>query len=879
MNNRPPKIAETILSKLLYDDVWKTTLGDFEEQYSYLLEKEGKSKANRWYWSQVLRYAPSKIIHKLYWTAGMFKNYLKISLRNLRKNKSYSFINTSGLAIGLASFLLIGLFVQHELSYDKHFEDSEQIYRVVRERPAEQHQGSAWHAVTPIPLHSGLKDNFSHFDHTTYVSRYEGLIRMDESSFFEKGLYAGGEFFQTFSYTWLQGNPATALDDPSSIILTESLAEKLFGNKNPVGESLEIIPEYETEPIVKMITGVIEDLPQTSHLFFHFVTNEKSSSWHEGNLDHWDSNGYFTYAKLNKENTLNVDLLADITEYYNAQMMDLNYYGKQPHLIPKLAFQPLHDIHLKSSHLRHSGGTPGDIKYVYIFSLIGLIILLIACVNYMNLATARAVMRAKEVGVRKVIGALRSNLIMQFISEAVLLSFFSISFAVLLVWLFLEPFSSLINRNIGAGLFMSPLFWISVLGISSIIGILAGSYPAFYMSSLKPAGIFKSHTKGGKGNSLMRNTLVTGQFAITTILIICSIVIFQQMDYIRSADVGYTRDQILTVRIKDENFAKHYDTITQRLITNPHIVMVSSGESLPTEIQGSTSGVNWSGREERVQFYRNDIGYNYLEMLDINLITGRYFSEDFPTDAEQAFILNKSAVKGMGFTPEEVIGTTMKMWQQEGPVVGVIEDFNFLSFRDERKPLILSLINPAEYDYLSFNYLLLKVRPENLPETIAFVEKTVTAFSPDYPFEYSFLDDAFDNIYRTDINLGTLFNAFTILALFIASIGLFGLASFMMEQRAKEIGIRKVLGANLVQILTLVNKDFMKLIGLSFVIAVPIGWYAMNTWLQDFAYKISLGPSIFIAAGLSAIVVALITVSYKSFKTASTNPVNSLRSE
>ncbi len=874
MSFRPPKLAEKILSRLQYDDVWKTTLGDFEEYYTYLASKKGKKKADAWYWKQVLRYAPSKALHKLYWTIEMFYNYLKMSFRRLRTNKSYSFINISGLAIGLASFLLIGLFVQHELSYDKHFEDSDRIYRIVKEN-ADSHQGTNLFAVTPMPLHSALKENFPHFEHTAYVSPFTGLLKNGDDSFFENGLHAGGEFFETFSYTWLHGNPETALNDPAAIILTRSLAEKLFGNKNPVGEALEIIPEYETEVSVMLITGVIEDLPRTSQLYFSYVANEKSSTWHEGNADYWDSNGYFTYVKLSENSDLNDELLADINEYYNAQMSELGYYKNDPSKLPSLIFQPLTDVHLKSSNINHNSGMIlGNVNYIYTLLLIGIIILLIACVNYMNLATARAVMRSKEIGVRKVIGALRSNLILQFSSEAVLLSLLSISFALLLVWFFLEPFSSLVNRSIGHELFTTPGFWLAALGISFLVGIISGSYPALYLSSLKPSSIFKGHSKGGKKSSFMRNALVTGQFAVTTTLIICSIVIFKQMDYIRTTDVGYTRDQILTVNLKDDNFGQYYDAVAQKLKTNPNILSVSSSNHLPMDVRGSTTGVNWEGREERVKFYRHNVHYDYLEMMEIDLVAGRYFSRDFSTDETNAFILNESAVKGMGFTPEEVLGKKLVMWQREGDVIGVVKDFSFLSFRLEQAAVMIGFNRSIDYDYLT-----IKVRPENLQETVSFVEAAVKEASPDFPFEYAFLDDAFDNMYKADLNLGMLLNAFTILALFIASIGLFGLASFMMEQRAKEIGIRKVLGANLVQILTVVNKDFMKLIILSFVIALPVGWYAMNTWLEDFAYKIELGPSIFVGAVLIAIGVAALTVSYKSIKTALANPVNSLKSE
>ena len=870
-NQRPPKLAEWILMKLQHEDFFKTMLGDLQEYYQQMVEKEGLWRARSWYWAQVFRYAPSKIVNSLIWTLVMFRNYLKASFRRLKTNTSYSLINVLGLAIGLASFLLIGLFVHHEVSYDKHFEDSDRIYRVVKRTPR-THQGNNWFATTPILMHSSFKENFLQFEHTTYVSLFTGLLKLDESSFYDNGVYAGGEFFETFSYTWLHGDPATALDDPSSIILTKSLAQKLFRTTNPVGETLDIIPEYETEAKTMVVTGVIDDLPKTSHLNFTYILNDKSSSWHAGNAPEWDSNGYLTYVKVNENFEMNEGFLNSVNDYYASQMTGIGY---KPASVPVLAFQPLTDVHLKSTHINHNiGAILGDITYVYTLSLIGLIILLIACVNYMNLATASSIVRAKEIGVRKVIGALKSNLILQFISEAVLLSLGSIIIAVGLVWVCLEPFAQMVDRPLGVGLFTSVAFWFSVVGISLLVGIIAGSYPAFYMSSLKPSGIFMNHARGGKGNSFMRNALVTGQFAITTVLIICSIVIFKQLDYIRTSDVGYTRDQILTVHLKDDTFGANYDVVAQKLKANSNILSVSSGSYLPMDIQGSTSGINWPGREERVKLYIQNVHYDYLEMMDIDLVAGRYFSRDFPTDEQNGYIINESAAKGMGFTPEEVLGLELDWWQGKGPVIGVVEDFSFLSFRLEQAALIIGFNEPEHY-----NYLVMKVRPENLQETIAFVEAQIKEVSPDYPFEYAFLDDAFDNIYKADLNLGQLFNAFTILALFIASIGLFGLASFMMERRAKEIGIRKVLGANLAQILTLVNKDFMKLIGLSFLIALPVGWYAMDTWLQDFAYKIELGPSIFIASVLIAIGVAVFTVSYKSVKTALTNPVDSLRSE
>lgn len=873
MNKRPPKIAEKLLSKLLYDDIWKTTLGDFEEQYAYLSERDGKSNANRWYWRQILRYAPSKFTHKLYWSAGMFKNYLKIAYRSILKNKSYSFINISGLAVGLASFLLIGIYINHELSYDTFHEDSDRIYRIIREEPGENYMGTTWFGVNPMPLTIALGDNFEGVENAASFSESKSLLKVDANSFYEQGINIESDFFELFTLNWISGTAESAFNNPESVVITQSLAQKYFGNTNPMGKDI-FFDSDDDEPVFRMVTGVIADIPSNSQLVLDFIIPSYSLDNYERASTYWFNNNEYSYIKISPEINPE-DLIPRISELINPQLLLDSYYKKNPQKLPNFRLIPLADVHLNSSDVNFNPGNIGDKKYIYMLSAIAFVILIIACVNYMNLATARSMNRAKEVGVRKVNGAFRSNIMMQFTAEAVIFSFIGIILAFVIMFLILPSFSGLVDRSIEPVLFLSPVFWVVLIGTGLLVGLIAGSYPAFFMSALKPIGIFKNQMKGGSGNRRLRNSLVVAQFSITNILIIGSIVIFQQLDFIKSNDSGYDRDQILTVKIQDPKLLSSYDALSQRLSSNSNILSVSSGVYLPNNIRSQTSGISWDGKgeDEVLRTYTGGVNVNYLELLGIEMVAGNTFTEN-ASDSAFHMIMNETMIQQLGWTNEEAIGKDFTMWRQEGKVVGVVKDFNFLSYRSTIGPLVLRL-GPAT----RHGYVLLKVNPSNLQETIAFVEKEVAALNPDYPFEYAFLNDVFNNMYQNELTLGKIFNYFTILGLIIACMGLFGLAAFMMEQRTKEIGIRKVLGADIFQIVTLLNKDFLKLIGISFLISLPIGWYLSNNWLENFAYKINVGPTIFIATGAIAFGIALLTVSYKSIKTATANPVDSLMGE
>ena len=874
MRHKPPKLAEWLLKMLLSNDFWKTTLGDFEEYYYHLASTKGIWKAKSWYWSQVLRFAPSKITHNIIWIVAMFKNYLKISYRSLKNNLGYSFINIFGLAVGLACFVLIALFIRYEYSYDTHHKKSERVYRIVRHNPLDNYLGSSWAALTPIPLASKIKEDLPEIESATYLTTSSAFFYKDQESFAQNGISVDGDFFDVFTHNWIYGNPDLAMDDPESMVITHSLSKKYFGSENPVGQVIDVIVNRDNKS--KTITGVIEDVNPTSHFSFDFIINERSTEYYDYNSKEWSNTNHYTYIAL-KEGIDSESVQEKLPAFTTANFGKSGYYERNPDRIPILHLQPLTDIHLKSSHLNFNISNHGDIKYIYMFGAVALIILIIACVNYMNLATARSLLRAKEIGVRKVIGAIRSNLIIQFISEAIIISGISIIFAFFIIYLFLPAFNTLVDRPLSAAAFLNIEFILIALAISLCVGIFSGSYPALYMSALKPVLILKSQIKGGKGNRFLRNALVISQFTITIVLVISSIVVFRQLDYVQTTDTGLDREQIVAISIFDRTLWDRYETLEAELEKNSGIKAVSTSNFIPTRIAGRTSGAQWEGKleSESMNIYNSGIGFGYTEMLGLELVAGRHFSKELYKETVTDYLLNESAVNELGWTPEEAIGKTFAINGSEGPIVGVLKDFNFLSLHLEVAPLTLYSNPKSSWN----NYILVKVAGNNIPETLDYMKAQLKEFSPNYPFNYSFLDDSFDNMYKTELQLGSMFNYLTILALIIASLGLFGLAAFITEQRTKEIGIRKVLGAGVLQIIALVNKDFIKLVAISFIMAAPIGWYLMDTWLKDFAYRIDLNITIFALSGILAIGIALITVSYKSVKTALLNPITSLRNE
>ena len=849
-------------------------LGDLHEFYQIKYEEEGKASADFWYWRQIIQYAPSKIIHKIYWSVEMFLNYLTIAFRNIKKNKSYSFINISGLAIGLASFVLIGLFIQYELSYDTFHEHSNRTYRVLAKQPGNEYLGSDWFALTPTAMAKTMKEDFPDVEYATYFGQSRALIVHGDRSFIEWGVAADEDFFDIFSYHWYRGNSETALDDLNAIILTQTMAKKLFGVENPIGKGIDQVYTNGNKSI-KTVTGVISDPPENSHFTFQYVVNDQATPYYQYNLDEWSNTNIYTFITLRDDVSVE-EFSKKLPGFADTYIAATEYYQNNPDKLPVHTLQPLEDVHLKSNHLNFNPSSTGDIKFVYMFSVIAVIILLIACINYMNLSTARSLTRAKEVGVRKVVGAIRSNLMMQFISEAVVISILSVIVATLIIIGFLPTFGELVGRALSAQILLSWQFWGFTFVTSLVVGIISGSYPAFFMSKLKPVLILKSHVKGGKGNVFLRNALVVGQFTITIVLVIGSIVVFKQLNYIQTTDTGLNRDQVIAISSSDPELWERYETLEQELQKNPAIQSVSSSQFQPTQMSSRTLLTGWDelAEDEELNIYISPVGFNFVEMLGIEVIAGRSFTKDLYQETSTDYLINEATLKELGWTAEEAIGTSFAPWGSEGTIVGIVRDFNFLSLYQEIAPLTIMLAPQNNQ-----RYVLAKLHTENIPETIASLETTFKEFSPSFPFSYSFLDDTYNIMYQSEIRLGQIFNYFTLLALIIACLGLFGLATFVTEQRTKEIGIRKVLGADIFQIITLINKDFLKLVGISFCIATPIGWYLAQNWLQDFAFKISVSPLIFIGAGFLTFGIALLTVSAQSVRSALANPVKSLNSE
>ncbi|RNC83138.1 MAG: ABC transporter permease [Balneola sp.] len=870
----PPKLAEKLLTRLQYDDVWKTTLGDFEEYYAYLVSNKGKKEADAWYWRQVLRYAPSKITHKFYWSIAMFKNYLKIAFRNLNKQKSYSFVNIVGLTIGLACFLIIGFFIQFELNYDSFHTHSDRTYRVIEQQPQNTYLGSNWYAVTATPMAATMKEDYPEVEFAAYFTSSRTVLRADEKSMIEWGIAVDEEFSKIFTYTWYMGNSETALTDPYSIVLTQSMVEKLFGTENPMGKTIR--QEYPNgREVEKTVTGVVADPPKNSHFGFNYIVNDQTTPYYEYNLNEWGNSNVYTFITL-REGVSAAEFSEKLPGFASRYTGSSEFYSETPNALPNYSLQSLEDIHLSSSHLNFNPSTPGDIKNVYMFAVIAIIILLIACVNYMNLSTARSLTRAKEVGVRKVIGAYQSNLVMQFLSEAVLISLLGIFGAIVLVIFSAPVFETLFNRKLTTQFFFEWEFWITSLALSLVVGIIAGSYPAFYMSKLKPVLILKSHIKGGKKNSIIRNLLVVGQFSITAVLLVSSIVVFLQLNFLRTTDTGLNREQVITIPNRDSELWDQFETLQAELLKIPGIEQVSSSQFDPIFMSSQTRGTEWEGmqEEDELGIYVSPVGFDFIEMLDIQIVEGRSFSADLFKETERDYLLNEAAIREIGWTKEEAVGKSFSVWGNQGAVVGIVDNFNFQSLDQSIAPLAIMLTPQSNQ-----RYVLLKSNGVDIQTTLASVEEAIKKFSPGYPFSYSFLEERYLSLYNDEQRLGSLFNYFSLLALFIACMGLFGLATYISEQRTKEIGIRKVLGANVMQILALLNKDFLKLVGISFLISIPVSWYISGIWLEDFAYRIELNPLIFVVAGLIVFGIALFTVSFNSIKTALANPVDSIKSE
>jgi len=783
-------------------------------------------------------------------------NYLKSALRNIKKQKWYSLITLTGLTIGMTCFVLISLYVRYELSYDEFHPHADRIYRAIA-HTRETYRGKSQVAVTPAPLASAMEKELAEVLKTTKVMDRRGVISIDGTSFPENRIYyADPSFLEIFSFPLAAGDAGQALNEPYSLLISRDMTARYFGSENPLGKTIQVDQQDFT------ITGILENIPGNTHFKFDHLASFSSLVEMRGRekIYTWNNWSYYTYALLHHQ----TDLPALEKKLNNILKKNYDEDASQ-----NMWLQPVADIHLhtKANFELESGA---DIRNVHLLSVIGIFILLIACFNYMNLATARSTLRAREIGMRKVIGASRRRIIRQFLGESCLFSLFALICSCFLIKILLPAFRNFIRRELEAGFIQNGALLLTLAGLTLFIGLISGSYPALVISSFQPTDILAGKAvRGSRKSLLFRNSLVIAQFAVSAALIFCTITVYRQLHFIKNKDVGFSKDHIVTIRNPEEG----YEAFKNSLLAHPQILEIAESDNLPYGITNASFG-NWEGHnpEEKLLFYRNRVSSNFLDFYNIPVIQGRGFSREFADKDGQAYILNEAAVKTIGW--ENPIGQSFGFGEdKKGIVVGVIKDFHFAPLHLNIGPLALTP-NSEPSPWIS-----IKITPKNIPRTLALIEETWKTHSSDGVYSYSFLDDRLDRMYRTERRLGKTFSIYTFIALFIACLGLFGLASFTTEQRTKEIGIRKVLGASEWNITLLTTKKFMLLVLMANIAAGPLAGYAMKQWLDNFAYRIHIGAGSFALAAASSFLIALMTVGYQSLKAALSNPVNSLRSE
>ena len=808
----------------------------------------------------------------------MIKNYLKIAYRNLVKYKFISFINIFGLTVGLACCLLILTYILHEVSYDKYQPNADRVYRVTRTflNPETKSVSLTLSTISP-PFAPLLKNDFGEIeDITRTISNGTTPIKYEEKIFNENNvMFADDHFFNFFKANVVKGDPKKALSDPYCVMMTQEIAKKYFDNEEPLNKVVTInMGAY----FNFKVTGVYKAFPSNTHfhpdILVSFNTLNDSLIYGERNLaTNWGNNSFFTYIRLpNHYDPRNLE--ARFPAFLDKHMEAGSKY--KPSQGTTLGLQKLTDIHLRS-HTDYEAEENGDIKRVYIFSAIALFILLIACINYMNLSTSRSTLRAKEIGIRKVAGAERKEIVFQFLSESILVSYVSLLIAVAVTWLVLPWLNKVSGQNLTIDILLKWQIIIPLLLIPLIVGVVSGLYPALFMSSFQPVKVLKGFLKTGGGISF-RKALVTLQFAISIILIIATGIVFWQMRYMQNKILGFDKEHIVTVPYTTQLNDK-YDAFRNELLANSNIKNVGRSSRIPTgrllDAMGARmeSGDTLAPVNADIKFVSAD--QDFISTYGVKIVAGRGFSRDFSLDTS-AFLINEAAAKVLGFKNyEDAIGKDFGYGNRKGKLIGVFNDFHFESLHQKITPLVLLVPRGAG----AYGRISIKISGANIPAALNRIESSWNNFLPDTPYQYTFLDENFARLYEAEQRQKTLLIIFASLAIFIACLGLFGLSAFAILQRIKEIGIRKVLGADVSTIVALLSKDFLKLVAFAAIPAFVVSWYFMNKWLEDFAYRISMPWWMFLTAGILAAVIALITISFQAIKAALTNPVKSLRTE
>ena len=849
-----------LLRRLADDEIRISILEYLEGEYANDLERKGPFFGGLRYVFRAIQILFSLLAETFTWRLSMIRNYLKTFLRSGRRQKIYSFVNVAGLSMGMICCLVIALIVRDEISFDRFHPRFDRIYRVLTETQGAGRPSLG--APTALPLAPALKADLAEIEKTARISDQTScLVEAGAKSFYEDLLFVDPEFLEIFSFPLLAGDVRSALAQPSSIMITGRMAKKYFGRENPLGQILTIQNRGDFR-----VTGVLRDIPRNSHLRFDFLAPISTLN----DLPRWTAWSQFS-------NDYTYALLSEGTE---AEALEAKFPAFLKKYLPEdlrgdygLKLQPLEEIHFSS--IRHDIAVTSDKKYIYIYPAIGLFILLIACVNFMNLSTARSSRRAREIGLRKVVGARRSQLIQQFFAESIGLAVVSLLLAGGLVKLVLPRINQFLRKDMAFDPFADGGLAAGLLALTLVVGLISGSYPALVLSSFQPAAVLKKQSiVRGRRHSFLTMSVIC-QFAVSILLIICTMTVFRQLNFMKNRDLGFPADQIVALPLSGSPIVNNTETFRREILQNPAVVSASISSGTPASGYGITMDFLPEGRDESSKISMAVIfaDFDFLATYGLTLVAGRDFSLAFATDKTQAVLINETAAKklpwdsplGKRFTDGEA--------GESREIIGVVKDFHYDSMRSRIEPTAIAISSSLP------RFLSAKIRPENVAQTLAFLETTWKNHAPRNPFSYFFINEEFDNWYRSERRLGTIFSVFAGLAVFISCLGIFGLAAFSVEQRTKEIGVRKILGASTPGILRLLSGEFLGWIAIANLIAWPVAYLAMKKWLMGFPYRTPMGYGMFVLAGLTALGLAWATISAQSFKAATANPADSLRYE
>lgn len=860
------RLGICLLSRLISRQKNYGLFGDIEEIYNLQVAEKGRFRANFWLCRQVVKTIPPYLYHSLYWSAVMFGNYLKITFRNFKRQKAYSIINVAGLAVGMACCICILVYVHYELSYDGFHAKADNIYRLVMNGDASGRPFDV--ALSSGPIGPTLLKDFPEVDSAVrFQHRNRTPVSYQEKQFLEDNIfYADSTVFDVFTFPLLKGNPETALINPFSAVITRETARRYFGSEDPLGKILRF-NRHEGYAV----TGVMENVPENSHFAFDFLLSyETLLTANRSQIESWTQFINYTYLLL-KEGTLAKEIAKKIPA------MNADHMGYNPADIGWNLFftlQPIRSIHLHSNLQGEIQGN-SDIAYIYIFSSIAFLILVLACINFMNLSTARSTNRAKEVGMRKVLGAVRNKLIKQFLGESLIYSFLSLLFALILVRLALPFLSSLSGHALEVGFTEIPWLVPGIIGIAIFVGLVAGIYPALVLAGFQPAQVIKGGLESARQRRRFRNVLVAFQLAISIFLITGTGFIHKQITFMKSQKLGFDKEHVVVLQIIDNSVRLSIPAVKQELKSLPGVLNVTASSHIPGWGGLAASHLPDGFSREDAQIMRVvRVDYDYLDTLGIELAYGRNLSPEFPSDPQESVLINEAAVKKFGW--DDPLGKKIQQIygnQQTRTVIGVVKDFHMSSLHNAIEPMFIN------NSYPDINALCIRISPGNIAGMLDSIRSAWKKVVPNAPFDYFFLDESFDSRYRVEERLSQLFSFFSLLAIFIACLGLFGMACYSAEKRTKEIGIRKVLGASASGIVLMLSRELIRLFLIANIVAWPIVYMASQKWLQNFAYRTRIGLEIFLLSAFLVLVITLGTISYQAVKAALANPVDSLRYE